>query len=127
MSFKHYTRGGQITAYTIRMFIFLTFHRECFMKNIIKKPIQMLSTALLFSICYIKAVLADDRGDLLVNAGKKVQTTFGQNPQFIHWLFLAEVVVATMAYIKVRNPAIFIGLALLLIFTHIGFSFVTTS
>ncbi|TDS84825.1 type IV conjugative transfer system pilin TraA [Rahnella sp. BIGb0236] len=62
--------------------------------------------------------LADD----LMAAGKGTVTdTFGANSAIATWIILAEVIVGIITYIKTKNMFMLFGIAVVIVFTTIGF------
>lgn len=62
--------------------------------------------------------LADD----LMAAGKETVTdTFGANSAIATWIILAEVIVGIITYIKTKNMFMLFGIAVVIVFTTIGF------
>lgn len=54
-----------------------------------------------------------------------VSATFGKNSDLPNYLYGAETLVAGVTWLKTKSPWIFVGLPLLMIFTHWGLSHVS--
>lgn len=54
-----------------------------------------------------------------------VSATFGKNSDLPGYLYGAETLVAGFTWMKTKSPWVFVGLPLLMIFTHWGLSYVS--
>lgn len=54
-----------------------------------------------------------------------INATFGKESDLPGYLYAAETIVAGIAWLKTKSPWIFVGLPLLMIFTHWGLSYVS--
>lgn len=54
-----------------------------------------------------------------------VSATFGKNSDLPGYLYMGETLVAGVTWWKTKSPWVFIGLPLLMIFTHWGLSYVS--
>lgn len=58
----------------------------------------------------------------LMAAGKETVTgTFGADSAIAKWIILAEVIVGIITYIKTKNMFMLFGIAVVIVFTTIGF------
>ena len=103
---------------------FLYFdHHHTRSTELLKRGLLMMLTAIGLLLLSAKVFAAGGSGtDLLANADGDVEATFGQNSKLLHWIYIGEIIMAIIGYIKVRNPMIFAGLVLLLVFTHFGYT-----
>ena len=60
--------------------------------------------------------------DLLTAQDGSVTGTFGQGSSFQKWILYGEIAVGAFTYIRVRTPTVFVGFAMLVVFTRIGFA-----
>lgn len=68
---------------------------------------------------------ADDAsGDLLGGQDATVKATFGHGSSLEKYFYIGEVIMAMFAYIKTKNPLIFVGLVLLMLATRIMYGII---
>lgn len=61
-------------------------------------------------------------GEDLLKAGQETVTaTFGADSSIAKWIILAEVIVGIITYIKTKNMFMLFGIAVVIVFTTIGF------
>lgn len=61
-------------------------------------------------------------GEDLLSAGQDTVTaTFGADSSIAKWIILAEVIVGIITYIKTKNMFMLFGIAVVIVFTTIGF------
>lgn len=83
-------------------------------RNIADGIIPAIAAMLFFS----GNAVADD----LMAAGKETVTdTFGAKSAIATWIILAEVIVGIITYIKTKNMFMLFGIAVVIVFTTIGF------
>lgn len=79
-------------------------------------------------ICTIVLALAFSRlanatgTDLLASQKSTVDATFGSGSSLITWFYIAEIIMGLVIYIKSRQPLVFVGIVLAVIFTRIAFA-----
>lgn len=82
-------------------------------------------------ICAIVLALAFSRlanatgTDLLASQKSTVDATFGSGSSLITWFYIAEIIMGLVIYIKSRQPLVFVGIVLAVIFTRIAFAIVS--
>jgi len=77
--------------------------------------------ALAVMMLYSGNAMADD----LMAAGQETVTgTFGADSSIAKWIILAEVIVGIITYIKTKNMFMLFGIAIVIVFTTIGFGLV---
>lgn len=59
--------------------------------------------------------------DILAPGATTVTDTFGAGSTFAKWLILAEVIIGVFMYIKTKNLLLLAGVAVVIVFTTIGF------
>lgn len=65
------------------------------------------------------------RAEDLMSAGQATVTdTFGGGSSIAKWIILAEVIVGIITYIKTKNMFMLFGIAVVIVFTTIGFGLV---
>ncbi|QLK63887.1 type IV conjugative transfer system pilin TraA (plasmid) [Enterobacteriaceae bacterium Kacie_13] len=62
--------------------------------------------------------------DLMAGGQEAVQDTFGADSSIAKWIILAEVIVGIITYIKTKNMFMLFGIAIVIVFTTIGFGLV---
>ncbi|MFS7282046.1 type IV conjugative transfer system pilin TraA [Serratia proteamaculans] len=60
--------------------------------------------------------------DLFASQQAVVKATFGHGSSIEKWFYYAEIILGLFLYIKARNPLVFVGLALVVLFTRIAFT-----
>jgi type IV conjugative transfer system pilin TraA len=60
--------------------------------------------------------------DLMADGAQTVTDTFGANSALAKWIILGEVIFGVITYIKTKNIMILFGIAIVIVFTTIGFS-----
>lgn len=63
--------------------------------------------------------------DLLASGKDDVVSTFGADSLVMMCVIIAEIIVSIGMYIKTKNLMVLMGLAVVIIFTTVGFSFVS--
>ncbi|EPZ8357495.1 type IV conjugative transfer system pilin TraA [Enterobacter hormaechei] len=63
--------------------------------------------------------------DLLAGGKEDVVATFGADSLVLMCVIIAEIIVSIGMYIKTKNLMVLMGLAVVIIFTTVGFSFVS--
>ncbi|TDN51502.1 type IV conjugative transfer system pilin TraA [Scandinavium goeteborgense] len=83
---------------------------------------KVISLAALASMVMSKAALATD----LMGSGKEdVVATFGPNSLVMIGIIIAEIILGVAAYMKTRNPLSLVGLAIVIVFTTVGFTYIS--
>ena len=59
--------------------------------------------------------------DLMAPGKEAVNATFGADSSIAKWIILAEVIVGIITYIKTKNMFMLFGIAVVIVFTTIGF------
>ncbi|UJD92292.1 type IV conjugative transfer system pilin TraA (plasmid) [Rahnella aquatilis] len=59
--------------------------------------------------------------DLMAPGKETVSATFGADSSIAKWIILAEVIVGIITYIKTKNMFMLFGIAVVIVFTTIGF------
>ena len=95
--------------------------------NVLKPLIMPLSVIGL--LCLPQTVLAGDPSttDPLKAAATTIKSDFGPTSSFMTILYVVEVVVAVIAYVKTKNLLTLIGLPVVLIFTALASSAIAGS
>lgn len=65
--------------------------------------------------------LASSSADLFSSQSTTVSNTFGHGSSIEKWIYYAEIIIALAVYIKARNPLVFVGIAMVMIFTRVAF------
>lgn len=65
--------------------------------------------------------------DLLASGKDDVVSTFGSDSLVMMCVIIAEIIVSVGMYIKTKNLMVLLGLAVVIIFTTVGFSYITTT
>ncbi|AWK15449.1 hypothetical protein CCS41_12730 [Candidatus Fukatsuia symbiotica] len=60
--------------------------------------------------------------DLMAGGKVTVTDTFGASSAIAKWIILAEVIVGIITFIKTKNVFMLFGIAVVIVFTTIGFS-----
>lgn len=60
--------------------------------------------------------------DLLASGQQTVTDTFGADSSIAIWIVLAEVIVGVISYIRTKNIMLLFGVAVVVVFTTVGFS-----
>ncbi|MDZ7324893.1 type IV conjugative transfer system pilin TraA [Kosakonia sacchari] len=63
--------------------------------------------------------------DLLASGKEDVVSTFGADSLVMMCVIIAEIIVSIGMYIRTKNLMVLLGLAVVIIFTTVGFSFVS--
>ncbi|MED7793153.1 type IV conjugative transfer system pilin TraA [Klebsiella aerogenes] len=78
--------------------------------------------AVLASMVVSNAALATD----LMGSGKDdVVATFGPNSLVMVGIIIAEIILGVAAYMKSRSPLSLVGLAIVIVFTTVGFTYIS--
>lgn len=86
--------------------------------KVMAKWMKLFVLPLFVMLSYTGIVSADD----LMSAGAKTVTdTFGASSAIAKWIILAEVIVGIITYIKTKNMFMLFGIAIVIVFTTIGF------
>ncbi|MCS5452321.1 type IV conjugative transfer system pilin TraA [Enterobacter huaxiensis] len=81
--------------------------------------------AALLALMATAPAVADAAGtDLLASGKDDVVSTFGADSLVMMCVIIAEIIVSIGMYIKTKNLMVLMGLAVVIIFTTVGFSFV---
>lgn len=71
----------------------------------------------------ILAMTGHARADDLLSGGQQTVTdTFGADSSIAIWIILGEVIVGIITYIRTKNIMMLFGVAVVVVFTSIGFS-----
>lgn len=82
--------------------------------------------AALFALMAVAPSIANATGtDLLASGKEDVIATFGSDSLVAMCIVLAEIIVGVGMYIKTKNLMILLGLAVVIIFTTVGFAYVS--
>lgn len=84
----------------------------------VMKIIISIMTAIM--LCLSNAI-ADD---LMAGGQETVTGTFGADSSIAKWIILAEVIVGIISYIKTKNMFLLFGIAVVIVYTSIGFGLV---
>lgn len=60
--------------------------------------------------------------DLMAPGQQTVTDTFGENSSVALWIILGEVIFGAISYIRTKNIMLLFGVAVVIVFTTIGFS-----
>lgn len=83
------------------------------------------ATAALLALMVAAPSIANAAGTDLLSSGKDdVVSTFGSDSLVMMCVIIAEIIVSVGMYIKTKNLMVLMGLAVVIIFTTVGFSFV---
>lgn len=83
---------------------------------------KVAAMAALASLVVSNAALATD----LMGSGKDdVVATFGPNSLVMIGIIIAEIILGVAAYMKTRNPLSLVGLAIVIVFTTVGFTYIS--
>ncbi|HAU0311404.1 TPA: pilus assembly protein [Legionella pneumophila] len=91
--------------------------------ELMQRALPLLTFTALAMICLIGTCHADGT-NYLSGMKSDVSATFGKNSDLPNYLYGAETLVAGFTWLKTKSPWIFIGLPLLMIFTHWGLGYV---
>ena len=81
--------------------------------------------AALLALMAVAPAVANAAGtDLLASGKDDVVSTFGADSLVMMCVIIAEIIVSIGMYIKTKNLMVLMGLAVVIIFTTVGFSFV---
>ena len=69
----------------------------------------------------IHPALASSSADLFSSQATTVTNTFGHGSSIEKWFYYGEIIIALAVYIKARNPLVFVGIAMVMIFTRVAF------
>ncbi|WP_080496776.1 type IV conjugative transfer system pilin TraA [Yersinia enterocolitica] len=90
-------------------------------QQVVAKWMMVFFLPLFVLLSYTGLVRADD----LMAAGQETVTgTFGAGSSIAKWIILAEVIVGIITYIKTKNMFMLFGIAVVIVFTTIGFGLV---
>ncbi|AUQ43894.1 type IV conjugative transfer system pilin TraA [Yersinia ruckeri] len=90
-------------------------------QQVVTKWMMVFFLPLFVLLSYTGLVRADD----LMAAGQETVTgTFGAGSSIAKWIILAEVIVGIITYIKTKNMFMLFGIAVVIVFTTIGFGLV---
>ncbi|KTD71802.1 putative fimbrial protein precursor (Pilin) [Legionella steelei] len=84
-------------------------------------PLLVLSWVVV--LCLSNTGYAEGQNYLSAMKGD-VSATFGKNSDLPGYLYAGETLVAGVTWMKTKSPWVFVGLPLLMIFTHWGLSYV---
>ncbi len=96
------------------------------------KVCRFLIGGLVFSLFIHNVAYADGTGpfdpntDMLSGARKEIDTQFGAGSTFMYAVYFIEVILGIAAYIKTKNPLVFAGLIVIVIFTTAVFAKLST-
>jgi hypothetical protein len=85
-------------------------------------PVLILSSIVL--LCLTSIGHAEGQ-NYLSGIKSDVSATFGKNSDLPGYLYVAETLFAGFTWMKTKSPWVFVGLPLLMIFTHWGLSYVS--
>lgn len=85
-------------------------------------PVLILSSMVL--LCLASQGYAEGQ-NYLSGIKSDVSATFGKNSDLPGYLYVAETLFAGFTWMKTKSPWVFVGLPLLMIFTHWGLSYVS--
>lgn len=86
-----------------------------------KKVIATVGTAAVAAAVASSPALATTT-DLFASQQAVVKATFGHGSSIEKWFYYAEIILGLFLYIKARNPLVFVGLAMVVLFTRIAFT-----
>lgn len=93
-------------------------------KQIAAKWIMAFFLPLFVLLSYTGVVSAAAGSDLMQAGQATVTGTFGAGSSIAKWIILAEVIVGIITYIKTKNMFMLFGIAIVIVFTTIGFGLV---
>lgn len=62
--------------------------------------------------------------DLFASQQSVVSATFGQGSSVEKWFYIGEVFMGLFGYMKTRSPLVFVGIAMVIIFTRVAFAII---
>ena len=95
----------------------------CYLKEACRR--NKVSIALMGLTVAVPSVTNAAGTDLLASGKEDVVSTFGADSLVMMCVIIAEIVVSVGMYIKTKNLMVLMGLAVVIIFTTVGFSFVS--
>lgn len=83
-------------------------------------------SCLMATTFFCNLACADASGDLLANAipQGQITNTFGPGSRFAYCIYVGEIVLGTVAYIKTKNIFALTGIVVLMLFTAAAFSLI---
>lgn len=103
--------------------------RKIVMKNsirlheFIRWSVPLLVLSWIVVVCLTNTSHAEGQ-NYLSGMKNDVSATFGKNSDLPGYLYAGETLVAGVTWMKTKSPWVFVGLPLLMIFTHWGLSYV---
>ncbi|KTC69809.1 putative fimbrial protein precursor (Pilin) [Legionella birminghamensis] len=91
----------------------------------LKWSMPVLVFSWLLIVCFTSIGHAEAGQNYLSGMKSDVSATFGKNSDLPGYLYGAETLVAGVTWMNKKSPWIFVGLPLLMIFTHWGLSYVS--
>jgi len=91
--------------------------RSSILANVFKKSILFLGSTVPLMLLS-RLALAEDSEDLLAGLMPSIASTFGHSSTVMKCLYIGEVVMAVVGFIKTKNPLIFLGIVVLSLFLN---------
>ena len=83
------------------------------------------AVALLVAVVAIPQIAhAATATDLFSGQQATVSKTFGEGSSVTKWFYIGEVFLGLATYMKTRNPLVFVGIAMVMIFTKVAFGII---
>ena len=79
------------------------------------------AVALLVAVVAIPQIAHAAATDLFSGQQETVSKTFGESSSVTKWFYIGEVFLGLATYMKTRNPLVFVGIAMVMIFTKVAF------
>ena len=80
--------------------------------------------ALLVAVVAIPQIAHAAATDLFSGQQETVSKTFGASSSVTKWFYIGEVFLGLATYMKTRNPLVFVGIAMVMIFTKVAFGII---
>lgn len=105
------------------MILFIKAAGIAISKKINKKNNNHYIVLILISIMALLGITSTVQAvDLMAGGKVTVTDTFGASSAIAKWIILAEVIVGIITFIKTKNVFMLFGIAVVIVFTTIGFS-----
>lgn len=115
------SRKGNIIGSLKQHFSYLSFSR---LRHSLKNNSAAQRNVIFFALMLVVVVFPHLAGaeDLLKSQKADANDTFGHGSTVEWVLYIAEIIVSVVGYIKTRNPMVFAGLVILILITRAFFS-----
>jgi type IV conjugative transfer system pilin TraA len=87
---------------------------------------KMATTAFVFFCMVLCSLCPADTDPLASSLKPEIQALFGSDSTVAYGIYIAEIVMGSVAYVKTKNLMLLLGVPILMLFTHTMFTYISS-